>query len=657
MSSSDGKLKRFGKFLILDHLVDGGMAKIYRSRILDEKSLANKIVAIKMIRPQYSKDESFKSMFMDEIKVTYGLLHPNIVQTYEYGYHEDQLYVVLEYCHGRNLKEYLDKLREKKFIFPVEISVYVITQVCLALHYAHTYKDQLSGAEANIIHRDISPHNIMLTFDGTVKVIDFGIAKAETNSEHTQAGTIKGKLSYLAPEYLDGQKLDPRYDEFAVGITLWEMLCSRKLFRAKNDLAVLKKIQECDVPLPSAINPNVPPELDAIVKKALSKNRNDRYDNLDQLNRALMKFLYSAYPDFNATDLSYFAQSLFSTEIKKDKEKLFRYGQVDVRPYLEELKYGVSSERPKPQGKGKEVVLDLDEESHDPIVPDIPKQDKTASKIALQLAEESKELVKNAPPKKEPPIQAAVPEVTYEEEDDEDEEEESKSNPFKLIVASLAVVAIVGYWKFSPKSEGDSGRIPSSEEIVSSEDSQEETGEEVDDLSQVEEPAQNVKLAPTVGTVTLKNFNKYLKSNKLYINGEFVTLSNLNRLEVPLDKDIHLRLTRPNKEHFIRKIHLTADTPRIDIDIEETAGAFFGYLVTTQKCIYGRLMFNLFDEPRVEELPLKRDLLFKVDGDNENPISTTYQITYYNSSNELEYTVPITFEHPDHVVDLCDIVK
>ena len=135
----------------------------------------------------------------------------------------------------------------------------------------------------NIIHRDISPHNIMLTFDGAVKVIDFGIAKADSNSEATQAGTIKGKLSYLAPEYLDGLDLDHRYDQFAVGITLWEMLCSRKLFKASNDIAVLKKIQECRVPKPSDINPNVPKELDQIILKALSRNREDRFENLDKI--------------------------------------------------------------------------------------------------------------------------------------------------------------------------------------------------------------------------------------------------------------------------------------------------------------------------------------------------------------------------------------
>ena len=329
------KLERFGKYLILDHLVDGGMAKICRARFLGEQ--ANKIVAIKMVQPQYSKNESFVQMFEDELKVTFGLVHPNIAQVYDYGLIDEQLYSAMEYVDGGNLKQFLDRLKEKNFVFPVEISTYIISQVSQALHYAHSFQDKLTGKSFNIIHRDISPHNIMLTYEGAVKVIDFGIAKADSNAEATQAGTIKGKLSYLAPEYLDGMELDHRYDQFAVGITLWEMLCSRKLFTAKNDLAVLKQIQSCKVPKPSSINPNVPAELDEIVLKSLSKDRNQRYENMDKLNRALVKFLYSNYPEFNATDLGYFAKQLFKEEISADHKKFVEFGKIDIKPYLEDL--------------------------------------------------------------------------------------------------------------------------------------------------------------------------------------------------------------------------------------------------------------------------------------------------------------------------------
>jgi serine/threonine-protein kinase len=312
------------------------MAKICRARYLGEQ--ANKVVAIKMVQPQFSNDEAFVRMFQDELNITFGMLHPNIMQVYDYGKTNGQLYTAMEYIHGANLKQYLDRLKERKVVFPVEISCYIISQVCLGLHYAHTFTDKLTGKPYNIVHRDISPHNIMLTYDGAVKVIDFGIAKANTNSEATQAGTIKGKLSYLAPEYLEGLELDARYDEFAVGITLWELLCSRKLFQANNDLAVLKQIQACKVVPPSQINPSVPKELDTIVMKALSKDRAHRYENLDQMNRALVKFLYSTYPEFNASDLKAFADDLFKAEIGKDREKFVEYGKIDIQPYIDDMK-------------------------------------------------------------------------------------------------------------------------------------------------------------------------------------------------------------------------------------------------------------------------------------------------------------------------------
>ncbi len=333
---SEKKFERFGKYLILDHLVDGGMAKICRSRYLGDQ--ANKIVAIKMVQPQFSNDASFVKMFQDELNITFGMLHPNVMQVYDYGKTNGQLYTAMEYIHGANLKQYLDRLKERKVVFPVEITTFIISQVCQGLYYAHTFTDKLTGKPFNIIHRDISPHNIMLTYDGAVKVIDFGIAKADTNSEATQAGTIKGKLSYLAPEYLEGLDLDQRYDIFAVGITMWEMLCSRKLFQAANDLAVLKQIQTCKITPPSQVNPNVPKELDAIVMKALAKDRSARYENMDQFNRALVKFLYSQYPDFNSSDLAFFAKELFGEEIQKDGAKFVDYGSIDITPYIEDMK-------------------------------------------------------------------------------------------------------------------------------------------------------------------------------------------------------------------------------------------------------------------------------------------------------------------------------
>lgn len=404
---SEKKFQRFGKYLILDHLVDGGMAKICRARYLGEQ--ANKVVAIKMVQPQFSNDEAFVRMFQDELNITFGMLHPNIMQVYDYGKTNGQLYTAMEYIHGANLKQYLDRLKERKVVFPVEISCYIISQVCLGLHYAHTFTDKLTGKPYNIVHRDISPHNIMLTYDGAVKVIDFGIAKANTNSEATQAGTIKGKLSYLAPEYLDGLELDARYDEFALGITLWELLCSRKLFQASNDLAVLKQIQACKIVPPSQINPSVPKELDAIVMKALSKDRNNRYENLDQLNRALVRFLYSNYPEFNASDLKTFADDLFKKEIESDRERFVDYGKLDVAQYVEDLKkeesrtgkikkqeVSAAVEQVEERKKIREIELVMDTVNAAPIVID-KKVEKTATRqLNKTILHSAKATSKNA---------------------------------------------------------------------------------------------------------------------------------------------------------------------------------------------------------------------------------------------------------------------
>jgi len=335
-------LKRFGRYLLLDHLVDGGMAKICRARFLSED--VQRIDAIKMVQPQYSKDPAYKTMFLDEIKVSFGLNHPNIAKIHDYGMVDNQLFCAMEYVDGKNLKQILDRLKSKGFVFPIQISVYIISQTCQGLSYAHNFTNKLSGKKSNIIHRDISPHNIMITYEGAVKVIDFGIAKAESNSEATQAGTIKGKMPYLAPEYLEGIDLDHNYDQFAVGLTLWELLCGRKHFSAKNDLAVLKLIQECKIVPPSKINPVVPKELDDIIMKSLQKDRKNRYANMDDFNRALVKFLYSKYPDFNPTDLSRFAKKLFAEEIKSDREKFYKFGQVDITDFLSDMSVNPSGD-------------------------------------------------------------------------------------------------------------------------------------------------------------------------------------------------------------------------------------------------------------------------------------------------------------------------
>lgn len=694
MGSEENKIVRFGRYLILDHLVNGGMASINRARYLGEQ--ADKVVAIKMVQPQFSMDESFKTMFMDEIKVTFDLIHPNIVQTYDYGIHNGQLYVAMEYCDGRNLKEYLDKLKEKRFVFPVEISVYIITQVCQGLHYAHTKVDKLNGTSLNIIHRDISPHNIMLTFDGAIKVIDFGIAKSQTNSESTQAGTIKGKLAYLAPEYLDGIELDPRYDEFAVGITLWEMLCSRRLFKATNDLAVLKKIQKCEIPAPSSINPNVPKELDELVLKILSKNREGRFEDLEKLNRALVKFLYTHYPDFNANDLSYFAKELFKDEIAKDRAKLFEFGKIDIRPFLKELKDeldGRTKSRPSnSEGSStnesisfrKEVVdfdFGLDEgakkeklkghlrmKSDTSHKIDVSKMKteappaETKPKPKVSLGSGTKTNVKLSSLGKKPVQETTKTNVSKIKSKTKTKVvKKKKSGLFKTllkgtVVATLAIYSldymppevksiiqseltqnapILADMLFEkPQSNQSVKRIPSSKQIEKNENS----------------------LNKKIYNVRLENYDPSI--HNVFINNKKAAIDSIGILKLEGNQKYTLRVESSGKKYFITEIDLMEEREEIQlppIPIPQMPISGFSYLFNSRPCIKGQLGITIFGEKRLETLPIiEPGLALPIDESGEE---TNFQVFTKAEGESLERTYEIKVVTPDTKIDLCDIIQ
>ena len=684
--SSETKRERFGRYLILDHLVDGGMAKICRALFLGEQ--ADKVVAIKMVQPQFSKDEGFKTMFMDEIKVTFGLIHPNVIQTYDYGFNKGQLFVAMEYCDGRNLKEYLDKLKERKFVFPVEISTYIISQACQGLYYAHTFRDKLSGQEINIIHRDISPHNIMLTYDGSVKIIDFGIAKSQTNSEATQAGTIKGKLSYLAPEYLDGLELDARYDQFALGITLWEMLCSRKLFKENNDLAVLKKIQECKIPVPSSINPNVPKELDEIVLKALSKNRSKRYEHLDQMNRALMKFLYAKYPDFNSTDLSYFSQELFREEIKKDREKMFAFGKIDIKPFLEDVKkeiergsnnmdgttpalakvpvpavaaapVQVTNEvaEPSPAIK-KQVILDFGFEVTDNKKNTITlkkstvtTRDKTnsldnntMSRKILDLNESTITTLKRGGQTKSIAVKRDATKLhKYEVEVDK----KGSSASYAAILALMAGGGFYFYSSFYPNhiknptvgqskiTDYEKNRIPAQIE-----------GELVE--AESKELARSAKMM-------LTHFDK--QKMQVFINGNKADVDLLNSVMVPVGSPFTVRIQIEGRKHFIKEMNLGNDST-FEIKIPETPAIAYGYIYTSAGCgAKGELRFEVYGEKRVSPIPMIQEfgVAFPLNLDTYGSLAPAkYQLFYKKEGEDIERKIEITIKREDQSIDLCE---
>ncbi len=318
-------LKKFGRYFLLDRLAQGGMAEICRARLASIDGSV-RLIVIKRIQAGYGANSDFLKMFRSEIKVTMGFNHPNIVQLYDFGEEQGQPYIVMELVDGKNLRQLLTRFIEHKQSMPVELTVYVIEQAAAGLHYAHTFKDKISGEALHIVHRDISPQNIIISYEGNIKVIDFGIAKANINTESTRAGVIKGKPSYLSPEQISGDVLDGRSDIFSLGAVLWELLTGKKLFQGDNDLAVLKLIESCNthVKPPSTYNKSIPPELDVIVMKSLTKNRDQRYQTAEELQRALHKFLYNFAPEFNPTDLSYAIKDMFKQEIVDDRKRIQR---------------------------------------------------------------------------------------------------------------------------------------------------------------------------------------------------------------------------------------------------------------------------------------------------------------------------------------------
>ena len=255
-----------------------------------------KQVALKVIHPNYSSDPDFVKMLVDEAKLAVQLQHANIVQTYDLGQVDGQYYIAMELIDGADLYKILRTSSEKDRDFPIDVAVYITAEVATGLDYAHRKNDPM-GRPLQIVHRDVSPQNVLVSREGEVKIVDFGIAKAALRGQHTQAGVIKGKYFYMSPEQSWGEKIDARTDVFSTGILLHEMLCGEMLYLEEDLEKLLKLVRAADVKPPSRKRADVPPELDAIVMKALAKRPIDRYQSGADLATALTRFLRTRYPE------------------------------------------------------------------------------------------------------------------------------------------------------------------------------------------------------------------------------------------------------------------------------------------------------------------------------------------------------------------------
>ena len=317
----------FGKYILLNKIAMGGMAEIFRAKTIGAEGFEKEVV-IKRILPHYTEDEAFVTMFIDEAKVSSKLTHPNIVQIFDFDSQDECFYISMEYVEGKDLKRVIDVGNKIGKPLTVAQIVHVGIETLKGLHYAHTKQDK--GQPQNIVHRDVSPHNVMVGYDGDVKVMDFGIAKAADRSTKTRAGTVKGKCAYMSPEQARGKSLDGRSDMFAVGVMMWEMLTSRRLFAGDSDFETLSNVLRQDAPAPSSINPDVPPELDAILLKCLKKEREERQADCRELARELERWVYSAVTDRHSTDLGAYMQEVFADDLKALREMQREDANVNV---------------------------------------------------------------------------------------------------------------------------------------------------------------------------------------------------------------------------------------------------------------------------------------------------------------------------------------
>jgi len=320
----------FGKYYLLERINVGGMAEVFRAKAFGVEGF-ERLVAVKRILPNIAEDKEFIRMFIEEAKLAVQLNHANIAQIFDLGVVDGSYYIALEHVHGRDVRGIFDRCRQVGEAMPVAQACFVVMKVCEGLDYAHNKRDQ-SGRELSLVHRDVSPQNVIISFEGEVKLIDFGIAKAAGKGSKTQAGILKGKFGYMSPEQVRGLPIDRRSDVFSCGIVLYELLTGERLFVGESDFSTLEKVRNVEILPPSTYNRKIPDELERIVLKALAKDTEERYQNAIDLHDELQAFVYTAGEFYSRKDLAGWMKKTFGKEIEDETAKLESYRQLKPPP-------------------------------------------------------------------------------------------------------------------------------------------------------------------------------------------------------------------------------------------------------------------------------------------------------------------------------------
>ncbi len=316
----------FGKYLLLDRISVGGMAEVFKAKSYGVEGF-EKVIAIKRILPSMGEDKDFIKMFIDEAKIAGQLSHANVCQIFELGKHQGAHFIAMEYIWGKDLLQIQNRLRKGGQIMPVAMACYVIAKVCEGLDYAHRKRDAM-GRHLEIVHRDCSPQNVLISYEGEVKLIDFGIARAASRSSRTNAGVLKGKFGYMSPEQVRGLPLDHRSDLFAIGTVFYESLTNERLFQGESDFSTLERVRNADVRPPSELNHNIPPEVEGIVMRALARDVKTRYQSGAELHSDLQAFLTKQEVPFTNKTMADWLKAAFRDDLERERQLMEEYKKV-----------------------------------------------------------------------------------------------------------------------------------------------------------------------------------------------------------------------------------------------------------------------------------------------------------------------------------------
>jgi len=317
--SDSEAIQPYGEYYLTKRIAYGGMAELFRARRRTGVEGFEKILAIKKILPHLSSDRGFITMFINEAKIAAQLTHENIVQIFDFGKFEESYYLAMEYVWGNSLKAIQTKAQEQGL--PLNLALYTISRACMGLDYAHRKKG--TGSETlDIVHRDISPQNILLSYEGEVKLVDFGIAKAAFQSAETKSGVFKGKIPYMSPEQVMGGPIDRRSDIFSLGIVLYELLTGLRLFQGVSEFEIIEKVKTCQITPPSQHSATIPKKVDTIVLKALERDSEKRYQNAEELYDELVSHLDDQRTYLGPSDLKKHMRGLFAEEIRQEETEI-----------------------------------------------------------------------------------------------------------------------------------------------------------------------------------------------------------------------------------------------------------------------------------------------------------------------------------------------